>query len=113
MYVVQFFRPIHQKLFRLLVADRSPLGWIGCQPVEAPYVTIGQIAPVGFFYYFAVTITLCECKAELFVKRYDTWKGADYDFFQYIGLPLLVLLTIASALELPASATALSVESVP
>ena len=69
--------------------------------------------PVGFFYYFAVTITLYECKAELFVKRYNAWKVADYDFFQYICLPLLVSLMIASALELRAYATALFVESVP
>ncbi len=33
------FRPIHQKLFWLLLADCLLLGWIGCQPVEAPYVT--------------------------------------------------------------------------
>nr|YP_009863146.1 cytochrome b [Anthoceros punctatus]YP_009863188.1 cytochrome b [Anthoceros agrestis]QKD76602.1 cytochrome b [Anthoceros punctatus]QKD76644.1 cytochrome b [Anthoceros agrestis] len=49
------FRPIHEKLFWLLLADCLLLGWIGCQLVEAPYVTIGQIALVGFFLYFAVT----------------------------------------------------------
>nr|YP_008816157.1 apocytochrome b [Roya obtusa]YP_009755745.1 apocytochrome b [Roya anglica]AGZ90367.1 apocytochrome b [Roya obtusa]QIQ22984.1 apocytochrome b [Roya anglica] len=48
------FRPIHKKLFWLLVADCLLLGWIGSQPVEAPYVTIGQIASLGFFVYFAI-----------------------------------------------------------
>nr|YP_009755769.1 apocytochrome b [Gonatozygon brebissonii]QIQ23047.1 apocytochrome b [Gonatozygon brebissonii] len=48
------FRPIHKKFFWLLVADCLLLGWIGCQPVEAPYVTIGQIASLGFFVYFAL-----------------------------------------------------------
>jgi ubiquinol-cytochrome c reductase cytochrome b subunit len=48
------FRPIHKKLFWLLVADCLLLGWIGSQPVEAPYVTIGQIASLGFFVYFAL-----------------------------------------------------------
>ena len=48
------FRPIHKKLFWLFVADCLLLGWIGSQPVEAPYVTIGQIASLGFFLYFAL-----------------------------------------------------------
>ncbi|KAI3666108.1 hypothetical protein L1987_89401 [Smallanthus sonchifolius] len=29
--------------------------WIGCQPVEAPFVTIGQISPFVFFLFFAIT----------------------------------------------------------
>nr|UQM88486.1 cytochrome b [Sphagnum subsecundum] len=59
------FRPIHQKLFWLLLADCLLLGWIGCQPVEAPYVTIGQIASVGFFFYFAITPILGKLEARL------------------------------------------------
>ncbi|KAI3944305.1 hypothetical protein MKW92_005774 [Papaver armeniacum] len=42
------FRPIYQGLFWLLLADRCLLGWIGCQPVEPPFVTIGQISPFRF-----------------------------------------------------------------
>lgn len=64
------FRPIHQKLFWLLVADCLLLGWIGCQPVEAPYVTIGQIASVGFFFYFAITPILGKCEARL-IKNFN------------------------------------------
>jgi ubiquinol-cytochrome c reductase cytochrome b subunit len=48
------FRPLHRKLFWLLVADCLLLGWIGCQPVEDPYVLIGQLASVYFFLYFLV-----------------------------------------------------------
>ncbi len=59
------FRPIHQKLFWLLLADCLLLGWIGCQPVEAPYVTIGQIASVGFFFYFAIMPILGKLEARL------------------------------------------------
>ncbi|KAL0298143.1 UNVERIFIED_CONTAM: cytochrome b [Sesamum calycinum] len=29
--------------------------WIGCQPVEAPFVTIGLISPFLFFLFFAIT----------------------------------------------------------
>jgi ubiquinol-cytochrome c reductase cytochrome b subunit len=50
------FRPIHRKFFWILVADCLILGWIGMEPVEDPYVTIGQIASVVFFAYFLVVI---------------------------------------------------------
>ncbi|KAJ3668093.1 hypothetical protein LUZ61_022981 [Rhynchospora tenuis] len=49
------FRPIYQGIFWLLLADCLLLGWIGCQPVEAPFVTIGQISSVVFFLFFALT----------------------------------------------------------
>ena len=50
------FRPLHKKFFWLLVADCLLLGWIGQQPVEAPYVVIGQLASLFFFFYFFVCI---------------------------------------------------------
>ena len=50
------FRPIMKKLFWLLVADCIILVWIGQQPVEDPYVFIGQCASVYFFLYFLVVI---------------------------------------------------------
>lgn len=52
------FRPLYRKLFWLLVADCLLLGWIGCQPVEDPYVLIGQIASVYFFIYFLICMPL-------------------------------------------------------
>nr|YP_009647084.1 apocytochrome b [Chloroparvula japonica]QBX98763.1 apocytochrome b [Chloroparvula japonica] len=48
------FRPLHKKLYWLLVADCLLLGWIGMQPVEDPYILIGQLASVYFFLYFLV-----------------------------------------------------------
>nr|QJH91936.1 apocytochrome b [Hesperocyparis glabra] len=48
-------RPIYQKLFRFFLADCLLSGRIGCEPVEAPYVTIGQIPSVAFFLFFALT----------------------------------------------------------
>ena len=50
------FRPLYRKLFWLFVSDTVLLGWIGCQPVEDPYVFIGQAASVYFFVYFLVCI---------------------------------------------------------
>ena len=49
------FRPLYQGLFWLLLADCLLLGWIGSQPVEAPFVTIGQISSFFFFLFFAIT----------------------------------------------------------
>uniref|UniRef100_UPI0031F3FAF1 cytochrome b n=1 Tax=Zygnema cf. cylindricum TaxID=3142258 RepID=UPI0031F3FAF1 len=59
------FRPIHKKLFWLFVADCLLLGWIGSQPVEAPYVTIGQLASLGFFVYFAMIPILGKLESNL------------------------------------------------
>lgn len=50
------FRPIYKKLFWLAVADCLILGWIGQQPVEDPYILIGQCASVYFFVYFLIFI---------------------------------------------------------
>nr|ABD46813.1 cytochrome b [Alouatta belzebul] len=43
------FRPLTQFLFWTLVADLFTLTWIGGQPVEYPFITIGQTASIMYF----------------------------------------------------------------
>nr|CAD34029.1 cytochrome b [Alouatta macconnelli] len=54
------FRPISQILFWTLVADLFTLTWIGGQPVEYPFMTIGQTASIM---YFLIIITLIPLSA--------------------------------------------------
>nr|YP_009368165.1 cytochrome b [Lepilemur septentrionalis]AAZ92450.1 cytochrome b [Lepilemur septentrionalis]AAZ92451.1 cytochrome b [Lepilemur septentrionalis]ABX79358.1 cytochrome b [Lepilemur septentrionalis]ADP68218.1 cytochrome b [Lepilemur septentrionalis] len=43
------FRPLSQFLFWTLVADLLTLTWIGGQPVEDPFISIGQTASMLYF----------------------------------------------------------------
>nr|AAZ92421.1 cytochrome b [Lepilemur sahamalazensis] len=43
------FRPLSQFLFWILVADLLTLTWIGGQPVEDPFINIGQMASMLYF----------------------------------------------------------------
>nr|AVW85957.1 cytochrome b [Microhyla fissipes] len=59
------FRPMTKIFFWSLVANTFILTWIGGQPVEDPYIMIGQVASIIYFFIFVMvfpTIGLLENK---------------------------------------------------
>jgi len=62
------FRPLQKTLFWFFVMDVIILGWIGGQPVEDPYVLIGQIATMFYFSFFIVFIPLIGAIERLVLK---------------------------------------------
>nr|YP_009228351.1 cytochrome b [Pelophylax cf. bedriagae AFL1]YP_009228364.1 cytochrome b [Pelophylax cf. bedriagae MPFC1082]WHL46330.1 cytochrome b [Pelophylax cerigensis]AKQ19780.1 cytochrome b [Pelophylax cf. bedriagae AFL1]AKQ19793.1 cytochrome b [Pelophylax cf. bedriagae MPFC1082]WHL46343.1 cytochrome b [Pelophylax cerigensis]WHL46356.1 cytochrome b [Pelophylax cerigensis] len=50
------FRPIAKTLFWALIANTAILTWIGGQPVEDPFITIGQIASGLYFLIFVLLV---------------------------------------------------------
>nr|NP_008815.1 cytochrome b [Mustelus manazo]BAA33047.1 cytochrome b [Mustelus manazo] len=59
------FRPLTQIFFWVLVANSIILTWIGGQPVEQPFIMVGQIASISYFALFLIImpfISWCENK---------------------------------------------------
>ena len=51
-----FFRPIYRKFYWLLVIDCFILTWIGGNVPETPFLEIGQLATIYYFFFFLVLV---------------------------------------------------------
>jgi ubiquinol-cytochrome c reductase cytochrome b subunit len=49
------FFPLNQVLFWSLVANCFLLTWIGGRPVEDPYIFIGQVFTLYYFFFFIIS----------------------------------------------------------
>nr|WNH37409.1 cytochrome b [Apristurus kampae] len=52
------FRPLTQIFFWSLVANSIILTWIGGQPVEQPFIMVGQVASISYFSLFLILTPL-------------------------------------------------------
>lgn len=66
------FRPIHKIGFWFLAADVVLLSWIGQQPVEDPYIFIGQMLSLYFFLFFLVLVPFGGWIEKFFIFRAET-----------------------------------------
>nr|ADB19796.1 cytochrome b [Scincella lateralis] len=62
------FRPPSQALFWALVSNIFILTWIGGQPVEHPFIIIGQIASITYFINFLVLMPMTAKLENLLMK---------------------------------------------
>jgi len=53
------FRPIFGIAYWFLVSDFILLGWIGQKPVDDPYLLMGQLLTVFYFFFFLLFIPIC------------------------------------------------------
>ncbi len=52
------FRPIYKQFFWLFLVDCFVLGWVGANPPEGMFVTIGQVATIYYFAHFLILLPL-------------------------------------------------------
>lgn len=65
------FKPIYRLFYWTIISCCLILGWIGGMPVEEPFIFIGQVASVYYFFYFLALLPLLG-KIECFLLRFKS-----------------------------------------
>ena len=65
------YRPIYRLFFGSFVTVFLCLVWIGAKSIEYPYVTIGQVLTVSYFFLLVFGIPFCEWIENSWVRRTD------------------------------------------
>jgi len=67
------FRPLYRFFFWLFLVNTLLLGWVGANPVEAPYYELGQICTAFYFIYFLLVLPLLgKLESYLWDSRFDS-----------------------------------------
>lgn len=69
------FNPIKQFLFWLFFFDMCLLGWLGAQPVEYPFITLGLVATLFYFFYIICIIPFLVIIDVLLISFYYNLKN--------------------------------------
>ena len=64
------FRPFFKVFYWFFIIDVVLLGWLGAQPVEAPFILIGQLATVYYFIFLIILIPNIGLLENFFIKYY-------------------------------------------
>jgi len=68
------FRPISRYLFWFILLDTFLLAYIGGKPVRYPYVQVGQLITIFYFFYFLIILPLV-VRLEVFFWTNEIYLG--------------------------------------
>lgn len=54
-----FWKPLGRVFFWFFIFDFFLLTYIGCRPVEEPYIGLGQMAAIFYFFFFLILLPIC------------------------------------------------------